>query len=145
MEPGAEFWAEAARNAPSGLVAVLIAVVAVLFVVVRWGLPLVKELRIKRLEIDRYRIEVDDRAARQLDDRERERIRVTQQQIEQQRESNESLRALTSAVAASTAHTDVLVEELHGARDRSREMGGEVKDMHGKIDEMHAVIVRKEM
>lgn len=165
MQPSDEFWTEAVRNSPSGLVVILLAVVAVLFVAVRWGLPLVKELRIKRLEIDRYRIEVDERSAQQLDDRERERIRITQQQVEQQRESNESLRALAANVAASTAHTDVLVAELKGARDRSREMGGEVKEMHaivgtvadlsrethamvdtmaGRVLEMHEIVVRKD-
>lgn len=151
MQPSDEFWTEAVRNSPSGLVVILLAVVAVLFVAVRWGLPLVKELRIKRLEIDRYRIEVDERSAQQLDDRERERIRITQQQVEQQRESNETIRALAANVAASTAHTDVLVAELKGARDRSREMGGEVKDMHATVNamsdrviEIHEIVVRKD-
>lgn len=151
MQPSDEFWTEAVRNSPSGLVVILLAVVAVLFVSVRWGLPLVKELRIKRLEIDRYRIEVDERSAQQLDDRERERIRITQQQVEQQRESNETTRALAANVAASTAHTDVLVAELKGARDRSREMGGEVKDMHATVNamsdrviEIHEIVVRKD-
>ena len=56
--PSDEVLGKAIDSAPEGwgLVAVAIVVVAAIFV--KWGLPVVKELHEKRLEVERYRIEV---------------------------------------------------------------------------------------
>lgn len=135
--PSDEVIGKAIDTAPEGwgLVAVAIVVVAAIFV--RWGLPVVKELREKRLDVERYRIEVDERAAQALDDRERERIRNTAALVEQQRQNNENTKALTTVMTAlqarmeesasrshemgsavtridsTTQHTDTLVEDIH--------------------------------
>lgn len=135
--PSDEVIGKAIDAAPEGwgLVAVAIVVVAAIFV--RWGLPVVKELREKRIEVERYRIEVDERAATALDERERDRIRNTAALVEQQRQNNENTKALTSIMTglqarmeesasrshemgsavtridSTTQHTDSLVEDIH--------------------------------
>ena len=104
-------------------------VVAILVVVVKWGLPQRSKLKEKQLEIERYRIEVDERAANALDDRERERIRNTAAMVEQQRQNNENTKALISVVTAYNSR----IEE---SASRSHEMGGEVSQIKRTSDHM---------
>ena len=151
MEPSSEFWTEAARNSPSGLVIILVAVVAVLFVIVRWGMPLVKELREKRLEIERYRIEVDEKAAAALDERERERIKTTQRQISAQEESTRVIEALSVEVAATNSN---LLDSKVNSRDMGRTViktnsvvtavAEQVGEIQGQVNEIHAIVVHKD-
>lgn len=117
--PSDEVIGKAIDTAPEGwgLVAVAIVVVAAIFV--RWGLPVVKELREKRIEVERYRIEVDERAATALDERERDRIRNTSALVEQQRQNNENTKALTSIMTG-------LQARMEESASRSHEMGGKV-------------------
>lgn len=150
MEQSTEFMTAAAENSPEGLAAVLIAIVAVLFVVVKFGLPTFKELHEKKLEIERYRIEVDEKAAAALDDRERERIKTTQQQIASQNESNRMIETLASNQAAQTRIMEVLATKIDDSKDRSSDMGNDVKDMKNtanhiaeQVGEIHAIVVRK--
>lgn len=142
--PSDEFWTEAARNSPSGLVVILLAIVAILAVIVKWGLPLYKELRLKRLENERYRIEVDEKAATALDERERERIKTTQRQVAAQEESTRAIEALSVQVAATNA-------QLSDSKANSREMGNTVgtiantvSHVSEQVEEIHAIVVRKE-
>lgn len=142
--PSDEFWTEAAKNSPSGLVVILLAIVAILAVIVKWGLPLYKELRLKRLENERYRIEVDEKAATALDERERERIKTTQRQVAAQEESTRAIEALSVQVAATNA-------QLNDSKVNSREMGNTVgtiantvSHVSEQVEEIHAIVVRKE-
>ena len=120
MQPSDEVLSRAVENAPEGWGLIAFAIVASLFVFVRWGLPALKELREKRLEIERYRIEVDERANAALDDRERERISNTQALVEQQRQTNENTKALTTVMVA-------LQGRLEESASRSHEMGDKVE------------------
>ena len=137
MEPSDEVLTRAVDNSPEGWALIAFCIVAVLFVLVKWGLPVIKELRERKLDNDRFRIEVDERAATALDDRERERIRNTAALVEQQRQNNENTKALVTimtgfkerveesaarskgmggkvdAIDATTRHTDTLVEDIH--------------------------------
>lgn len=119
MQPSDEVLGKVVENSPEGWALLAFAVVAVLFVLVKWGLPAIKELRSDRLEVERYRIEVEERAAQALDDRERERIRNTQALVEQQRQTNENTKALTTVMTA-------LQARMEESASRSHEMGGKV-------------------
>lgn len=162
MEGSSDVLIEAVRGAPAGWGIVAVSLLVAIFIVVKMGLPQVKELRSMRIdaerqlkeqemEVERYRIEVEERKAQALDERERERIRTTQAQVEQARQSDETLRAINANVTASMAHTDVLVAELRGARDRSREMGGKVERIDqttshtdGLVEEIHRFMIKHE-
>ena len=147
MEPGSEFWAkvgEGVANSPSGLVLGALAVIALAVVVAKWGLPVYERLRSRRLDIEQARAESEDRAARALDERERERIRVTQRQVAAQEESTRALEALSTQTAALNA-------QIEESKSRSRDMGRMVSEagetighVATQVDEIHAIVVRRE-
>lgn len=126
-------------------------VVAVLFVIVKWYIPHRAGIQEKKLEIERYRIEVQEKADAALDDRERERIKTTQRQIAAQEEGTRAIEALN--VTVNTA-----VVQLADSKDKSREMGGRVEridttagridtttsTMAKQLDEVHAIVVRRQ-
>lgn len=125
-------------------------VVAVLFVIVKWYIPHRSGIQEKKLEIERYRIEVQEKADAALDDRERERIKTTQRQIAAQEEGTRAIEALN--VTVNTA-----VVQLADSKEKSREMGGRVEridttagridtttsTMAKQLDEVHAIVVRR--
>lgn len=125
-------------------------VVAVLFVIVKWYIPHRAGIQEKKLEIERYRIEVQEKADVALDDRERERIKTTQRQIAAQEEGTRAIEALN--VTVNTA-----VVQLADSKEKSREMGGRVEridttagridtttsTMAKQLDEVHAIVVRR--
>lgn len=132
-------------------------VVAVLFVVVKWGLPQRSKLKEKQLEIERYRIEVQERADAALDDRERERIKTTQQQIAAQNEQTHAIETLSTGQQAQTRILEVLSTQVGDSKERSHEMGGRLEHteataqridqttshMAKQIDEVHAIVARR--
>lgn len=125
-------------------------VVAVLFVIVKWYIPHRANIQEKKLYIERYRIEVQEKADAALDDRERERIKTTQRQIAAQEEGTRAIEALN--VTVNTA-----VVQLADSKEKSREMGGRVErteataqridtttsTMAKQLDEVHAIVVRR--
>lgn len=125
-------------------------VVAVLFVIVKWYIPHRAGIQEKKLEIERYRIEVQEKADAALDNRERERIKTTQRQIAAQEEGTRAIEALN--VTVNTA-----VVQLADSKEKSREMGGRVErteataqridtttsTMAKQLDEVHAIVVRR--
>lgn len=136
---------EAAAMAEPIVALLAFTVVAVLFVVVKWELPQRSKLKEKQLEIERYRIEVQEKAEAALDERERERIKTTQRQIAAQEESTRAIEALN--VTVNTA-----VTQIGDSKEKSAEMGGSVRridntttHMAGQIDEIHAIVVRREV
>ena len=126
-------------------------VVAVLFVIVKWYIPHRAGIQEKKLEVERYRIEVQEKADAALDDRERERIKTTQRQIAAQEEGTRAIEALN--VTVNTA-----VVQLADSKEKSREMGGRVErteataqridtttsTMAKQLDEVHAIVVRRQ-
>lgn len=126
-------------------------VVAVLFVIVKWYIPHRAGIQEKKLEIERYRIEVQEKADAALDDREHERIKTTQRQIAAQEEGTRAIEALN--VTVNTA-----VVQLADSKEKSREMGGRVErteataqridtttsTMAKQLDEVHAIVVRRQ-
>ena len=77
--------------------------VAVLFVIVKWYIPHRAGIQEKKLEIERYRIEVQEKADAALDDRERERIKKTQRQVAAQEEGTRAIEALNVTVNTAVA------------------------------------------
>lgn len=141
---------EAAAVAEPIVALLAFTVVAVLFVMVKWGFPQRAKLKEKQLDIERYRIEVQEKADAALDERERERIKATQAGTEQQRQNNENTKALVTVVTA-------LEARLNESASRSHEMGGTVTHIDGtanridsttmsmakQLDEVHAIVVRR--
>lgn len=132
---------EAAAVAEPLIAITSVLVVAVLVVVVKWGLPLKAKLREKELEIERYRIETQEKADTALDQRERERIKTTQRQVAAQEESNRIVDALRVQIATNNAR-------LEDSKERSSEMGGKVERidtttsaMAKQLNEVHAIVV----
>ena len=126
-------------------------VVAVLFVIVKWYIPHRAGIQEKKLEIERYRIEVQEKADAALDDRERERIKTTQRQVAAQEEGTRAIEALNVTVNPAVA-------QLADSKEKSREMGGRVErteataqridtttsTMAKQLDEVHAIVVRRQ-
>ena len=126
-------------------------VVAVHFVIVKRYFSHRAGIQEKKLEIERYRIEVQEKADAALDDRERERIKTTQRQVAAQEEGTRAIEALN--VTVNTA-----VAQLADSKEKSREMGGRVErteataqridtttsTMAKQLDEVHAIVVRRQ-
>ena len=136
---------EAAAVAEPFVALLAFTVVAVLFVMVKWGFPQRAKLKEKQLDIERYRVEVQEKADAALDDRERERIKTTQRQIAAQEESTRAIEALSVQVSATNA-------QLVDSKGNSREMGGRVSHIQSTADhmarqigEVHAIVVRREV
>ena len=142
---------EAAAIAEPLVALLAFTVIAVLFVVVKWGLPYRAQMKKDELQVRLKEIEVREKADAALDDRERERIRATQAGTEQQRQNNENTKALVTVVTALEARLDE-------SASRSHEMGTKVSRIEGKtnaiedkttaiakqVEEVHAIVVRKE-
>lgn len=118
-------------------------VVAVLFVVVKWGLPYRAQMHKDELNVRMREVERQERADAAQDDRERERIRAMQAGTEQQRQTNENTKALVTVVTSLQARLDE-------SASRSHEMGGKVDRIDDKttaiakqVNEVHAIVVRK--
>lgn len=118
MEPTGDFWSgvgSAVGSSPGWMVIGALLIVGVLFIVARYIVPSHEKVRMKKLEIDQQRATTDA-----------ERVKANAMLAEQQRQTNVLIDGMRQSLDASTAHTDVLVAELRGSRDRSREMGDAV-------------------
>ena len=132
-------------------------VVVVCFVVVKWGMPQQRAIEEKKLEIERYRIEVQEAADKALDSRERERIKTTQQQVAAQNEQTRVIETLSNGQQAQTRILEVLSTQVGDSKERSHEMGGRLErtevaaeridtttsHMAKQLDEVHAIVVRR--
>lgn len=142
---------EAAAIAEPLIALVAFTVIAVLFVIVKWGLPYRAQMHKDELAVRVREIELQERADAAQDERERERIKAMQSGTEQQRQSNENTKALVTVVTALQARLDE-------SASRSHEMGAKVSRIDGKataiderttaiakqVEEVHAIVVRKE-
>ena len=118
MQPSDGFWegvGASVGSSPGWMVIGALLIVGVLFIVARYIVPSHEKVRMKKLEIDQQRATTDA-----------ERVKANAMLAEQQRQTNVLIDGMRQSLDASTAHTDVLVAELRGSRDRSREMGDAV-------------------
>ena len=119
MEPTGDLWAgvgQGIASSPGWMVVGALLVVSVAYIVARYVVPSHEKVRMRRLDIEQQRAQTDA-----------ERVRANAMLAEQQRQTNVLIDGMRQSLDASTAHTDVLVTELRGSRDRSHEMGERVE------------------
>ena len=121
MQPSDGFWegiGASVGSSPGWMVIGALLIASVTFIVAKYIVPSHERVRMKRIEIEQRQAETDA-----------ERVKANAMLAEQQRQTNVLIDGMRQSLDASTAHTDVLVAELRGARERSRAMGGDVSDI----------------
>ena len=116
MQPSDSFWGgvgEGIGNSPGWMVVGTVLVIGVLFIIAKYIVPSHERVRMRKLDIEQQQAQTDS-----------ERVKANATLAEQQRQTNVLIAGMQQSLDASTAHTDVLVAELRGSRDRSKEMGG---------------------
>ena len=116
MEPTNEFWGgvgQAVSASPGWMVVGGILAIGLLYITARYIVPAVKEVKMRRLDIEQRQADTDA-----------ERVRANQALAEQQRQTNLLVDGMRQSLDASSARIDVRVTEIHGSRDGSRKMGG---------------------
>ena len=119
MEPTGDFWAGVGTgiaDSPGWMVVGALLVVSVAYIVAKYIVPSHEKVRMRRLDIEQQQAQTDA-----------ERVKANALLAEQQRQTNVLIDGMRQSLDASTAHTDVLVAELRGSRDRSHEMGERVE------------------
>lgn len=116
MEPTEGFWGgvgQAVSASPGWMVVGGILAIGLLYITARYIVPAVKEVKMRRLDIEQRQADTDA-----------ERVRANQALAEQQRQTNLLVDGMRQSLDASSARIDVIVTEIHGSRDGSRKMGG---------------------
>lgn len=119
MQPSEGFWegvGAGIADSPGWMLVTALLVACVTHIVAKYVVPSHERVRMKRIEIEQRQAETDA-----------ERVRANAMLAEQQRQTNVLIDGMRQSLDASTAHTDVLVAELRGSRDRSHEMGERVE------------------
>ena len=133
MQPSDDFWAKAVENSPEGLAIALIAIVAILFVVVKWGLPWYKDMRANDRELEKYKI--DQETAR-----EQRYISVMERNIaaqERQTAAQEHSNTVNENIVTQTA---TLIALLQDSKEHSAAMGNMVHDTHSLTVDTHEIV-----
>lgn len=137
MEPTTDFWAGlggAISRASGEIVIAVIGIVAVLFVAVRWGLPIYKEIKLARIELDNRKMALEEK--RQIDDNQRDidRAKVAAEQAAAQ----ENMARAMEGIQASNA---ILVSQISDSKTHSADMGKAVLRIDRKTDDILEGIV----
>lgn len=122
MEPTGEFWSQVGQSVAhsSGEWVVGVAgVVALALVVGKYVLPVWRDAKTAASEIDKRRLELDVKSQADEDAQARDRIRLTEKQLEIQA-------GQTRAIEALTAQTTALNAALETSRANSAQMGDRV-------------------
>lgn len=135
---------EAAAVAEPLIALLAFTVIAVLVVVVKWGLPYRAQMKQDELEVKFREIEVKEKADSALDARERDRIKEMQAGTEQQRQNNENTKALVTVVTALQARLDESASRSHEMGDKVDHIDDTTSEMAKQVKEVHAIVVRKE-
>ena len=150
MQPSDDFWAKAVENSPEGLAIALIAIVAILFVVVKWGLPWYKDMRANDRELEKYKIDQENA-------RDKRYLAVMERNIAAQERQTAAQEHSNSVSEGLVTQTATLIALLQDSKEHSAEMGSEVhethglsvdthdivEDMSGKLDEVHRIMTSK--
>lgn len=119
MEPTEGFWGgvgQAVSTSPGWMVVGGILAIGLLYITARYIVPAVKEVKMRRLDIEQRQADTDE-----------ERVRANQALAEQQRQTNLLVDGMRQSLDASSARIDVIVTEIHGSRDGSKRMGDAVE------------------
>ena len=98
--------------------------------------PMVRDYKLKQLDIAQEREKRKADEARMRDERERENTAISARQVEAQERSTVAMNAMTAQMA-------VMDSRLEASQDRSRRMGERMEGMAEKVDEIHSEIVTK--
>lgn len=119
--------------------------IIIAYVVVK-TIPMVKELRLKKIDAD---TEIKRLSIEQENAREKRKAEEFQQQMKLDKErtevigkQNEILEHLATSHDNEAIQMSSLISSLDESKLRSREMGETIKDMHGMVSEIHTVIVK---
>lgn len=137
MEPGSEFWASVGQSVAhsSGEWVVGVAgIVALAFVVGKYVLPVWRDAKRAASEIDKRRLELDVKSQADEDAQARDRIRLTERQLEIQA-------GQTRAIEALTAQTTALNAALDTSRANSAHMGERVSVIDERTARIEAGVV----
>lgn len=132
MEPTGEFWASVGQSVAhsSGEWVVGVAgIVAIAFVVGKYVLPVWRDAKTAASDLDKRRLELDVKSQSDEDAQARDRIRLTEKQLDIQA-------GQTRAIEALTAQTTALNAAIDASRASSAHMGEKVS----AIDERTARI-----
>ena len=111
-----------------------IGVLLILSVVTVKVVPMIRDYKLKQLEIAKEREGRKAEEARMRDERERENTAISARQIDAQERS-------TAAMNAMTAQMSVIDSRLEASQHRSRQMGEQLEVVADKVDEIHHEIV----
>lgn len=132
MQPSDGFWDGVGTGLGESpwwaIVALLLVVIVLVFVAKAW-LPEWRQDRSDRRKIEARRVELEAKAQEDSDVQARDRIKLTERQLDIQ---NDQTRALENL----TAQTQLLNAKLEASQKRSSHMGDVVDSMDGKIDHM---------
>lgn len=112
-----------------------IGLIAILAWIAVKAMPFMREIQMKKLELEASREARKANEAQQLHERERERSELTARMIESQNRSNEVMEGLTTQIA-------VMNTSLEESKHRSRDMGHTVSTAAEQIKEIHTVVVK---
>lgn len=129
MQPSDGFWegvGSSVGTSPGWLIVIAMVICSIVYIVAKHIVPAVKEVKLEReknaRELREKELDIRQREAENDSDR----IKANAALAEQYRQTNVLVDGMRQSLDASTAHTDVLVAELRGSRDRSRAMGEEL-------------------
>lgn len=130
MQPSPGFWdsiGTGLSGAPGWLILLALFLIAALFVLAKWWLPEWRQDRADRRVIEARRVELEAKAQQDSDSQARDRIKLTERQLDIQSDQTRALENLT-------AQTQLLNAKLEASQKRSAHMGDVVDVMDGKID-----------
>lgn len=124
----------------------VIGILAILAYVVIKVIPMVKELRLKKIECE---LEIKMRTLEQNDAREKRKADEFQQELQRDKErtevigkQNEILEHLARSHDNDAVQMSALIASLEESKTRSRELGATVKDTNNKVSEIHTIIMK---
>lgn len=132
MEPTGEFWSEVGRsvaNSSGEWVVGVVGVVAIALIAGKYVLPVWRDAKAAASEIDKRRLELDVKSQADDDAQARDRIRLTERQLEIQAGQTRAIEALTAQTTA-----------LNAAIDASRANASRMGERVSAIDERTARI-----
>lgn len=112
----------------------VIGLVAILAWIASKAMPFIREIQMKKLELEEAREARKANEAQSLHERERERSELTARMIETQNRSNEVMEGFSTQIAVMNA-------TLEESKHRSRDMGHTVTEAAERIKEIHTVVV----
>lgn len=133
MQPSDETWTKVVELSPEGWPIVAVAVVAVLVVLAKWWLPEWRKDREGKRELERRRVELEAKAQEDADAQARERIKLTERQLDIQDNQTRTLEALTEQMVIINAN-------FEASAARSGKMGETVTRIDATTAESNSIL-----